>query len=135
MRSHGDEGCSQEGCPHRVFLAQHAGALLEEVQAFSGSPGEEFPIVSTIHGGGDGAPPSGDMGEQYPQGGKHGDSQNDGLEDVCPDDGFQSSDRGINCRGDGDGNQGGNVEQDNLVGVCRDACQELVGNDQQNARE
>ena len=75
------------------------------------------------------------MGEQYPQGGKHGDSQNDGLEDVRPDDGFQSSDRGINCRGDGDGNQGGNVEQDNLVGVCRDACQELVGNDQQNARE
>jgi len=75
------------------------------------------------------------MGEQYPQGGKHGDSQNDGLEDVRPDDGFQSSDRGVNGRGDGDGNQGGNVEQDNLAGVCRDACQELVGNDQQNARE
>ena len=86
MRSHGDEGCSRKAAL-RVFPGPARGRLVGEVQAFSRFPGEGVPIVSTIHGGGDGLHPPGIWEEQYPGAESMETPRTTAWEDVRPDDG------------------------------------------------
>lgn len=131
--SHRDERSAQKRCPYRIFLSQNVGTLFQEAESFFRSPGKEFPVIPSVHDGGNGVPAAGNVGEQYPKGGEHGDAEYRRLQHVRPDDGFQTAYGRINGGGHADDDQRGDVKQDYLFGICRSIGDKLISNDKQNA--
>lgn len=123
----------QKRCPYRIFLSQNVGTLFQEAESFFRSPGKEFPVIPSVHDGGNGVPAAGNVGEQYPKGGEHGDAEYRRLQHVRPDDGFQTAYGRINGGGHADDDQRGDVKQDYLFGICRSIGDKLISNDKQNA--
>ena len=91
----GDEGGAEEGGPEGVLLFQDVLHIAPKAEAFPGAEVDDFEVVRTGEQGGGAAPAAGDVAEEVKEGETEGENEDDDLEDVCPDDGADATERGV----------------------------------------